>query len=238
MRILAFETSAKSASAALLEDGKLIGEYYQNCGQTHSRTLMKMAQDLLENCGVAVKDLTAVACAAGPGSFTGVRIGVAAAKGLAWGAEKPCVGVSTLEAMAQQATQFDGIICCAMDARREQVYNAVFSCEHGVLTRCTEDRAISMEELENELKNTEKPKIMVGDGALLCYNTFGKNLSGCVCAPEHQIMQRASGVALAAEKLLQSGAEFDGAELVPNYLRLSQAERERNERLQKSKGEA
>ena len=102
MRILAFETSAKAASVALLEDGRLIGEYYQNCGQTHSRTLMKMAEDLLENCGVKVGELTAVACASGPGSFTGVRIGVAAAKGLAWGAEKPCVGVSTLEAMAQQ----------------------------------------------------------------------------------------------------------------------------------------
>lgn len=237
MRILAFETSAKAASVALLDEGKLIGEYYQNCGQTHSRTLMKMAQDLLDNCGMKVKDLTAVACAAGPGSFTGVRIGVAAAKGLAWGAEKPCVGVSTLEAMAQQAAEFDGLICCAMDARREQVYNALFTCQDGVLTRCTEDRAISMEELEKELKITEKPKIMVGDGAQLCYNTFGKNLSGCICAPEHLIMQRASGVALTAQRMLQTGAEFNGAELVPNYLRLSQAERERNERLQKSKGE-
>lgn len=238
MRILAFESSAKAASVALLDDGSLIGEYYQNCGQTHSRTLMKMAQDLLESCGVTVGELTAVACAAGPGSFTGVRIGVAAAKGLAWGADKPCVGVSTLEAMAQQAAEFDGIICCAMDARREQVYNALFSCEHGVLTRCTEDRAISLEELEEELKNTEKPKIVVGDGAQLCYNTIGKNLSQCVCAPEHLRMQRASGVALAAQRLLLSGAEYDGAELVPNYLRLSQAERERNERLKKSEGEA
>lgn len=237
MRILAFETSAKAASVALLDEGKLIGEYYQNCGQTHSRTLMKMAQDLLDNCGMKVKDLTAVACAAGPGSFTGVRIGVAAAKGLAWGAEKPCVGVSTLEAMAQQAAEFDGLICCAMDARREQVYNALFTCQDGVLTRCTEDRAISMEELEKELKITEKPKIMVGDGAQLCYNTFGKSLSGCICAPEHLVMQRASGVALTAQRMLQTGAEYNGAELVPNYLRLSQAERERNERLQKSKGE-
>ena len=238
MRILAFETSAKAASVALLEDGRLIGEYYQNCGQTHSRTLMKMAEDLLENCGVKVGELTAVACASGPGSFTGVRIGVAAAKGLAWGAEKPCIGVSTLEAMAHQAAEFDGLICCAMDARREQVYNALFACEHGIIQRCTEDRAISLEDLEKELKNAEKPKIMVGDGAQLCYNTIGKNLSGCICAPEHLIMQRASGVALAAQALLQTGAEFDGAELVPNYLRLSQAERERNERLQRSEGEA
>lgn len=236
MRILAFETSAKAASVALTEDDRLIGEYFQNCGQTHSRTLMKMAQDLLENCGAEIADLTAVACACGPGSFTGVRIGMAAAKGLAWGAEKPCVGVSTLEAMARQVSVFDGIICCAMDARREQVYNALFSCENGILSRCTEERAISIEELEKELKNEEKPKIMVGDGAKLCYNTFGRNLAQCVCAPEQLLQQRASGVAFAARELLLSGKTCNGAELVPNYLRLSQAERERNERLLIQKG--
>jgi len=118
--------------------------------------------------------VTAVACAAGPGSFTGVRIGVAAAKGFAWGRELPCVGVSTLEAMARQAQSFSGVVCCAMDARRQQVYNALFSCENGILTRLTPDRAISLEELDEELKKIEKPKIMVGDGAELCYNTIGK----------------------------------------------------------------
>ena len=100
MILLAFETSAKAASAAVLQDETLLGETYLNCGLTHSRTLMQAAQQLLENCGLTAKDVTAVACAAGPGSFTGVRIGVAAAKGFAWGAELPCVGVSTLEAMA------------------------------------------------------------------------------------------------------------------------------------------
>ena len=238
MRILAFETSAKAASVAILEEDKLLGESYLNCGQTHSRTLMKLAEELLAVCELTAKDITAVACAAGPGSFTGVRIGTAAAKGFAWGRELPCVGVSTLEAMAQQARLFEGIVCCAMDARREQVYNALFSCEGGILTRLTEDRAISLEELAQTLKNEKKPKIMVGDGAQLCYNTIGKDLSGCLLAPEHIVMQRASGVALAARRLLLSGADFDGAALVPNYLRLSQAERERNERLQKSKGEA
>ncbi len=236
MRILAFETSAKAASVALLEDDRLVGEYYLNCGQTHSRTLMQMAQELLENCGLTPADVTAVACAAGPGSFTGVRIGVAAAKGFAWGRELPCVGVSTLEAMARQAALFDGIVCCAMDARREQVYNALFSCEGGVLTRLTEDRAISLEELEQELKKHEKLKIMVGDGAQLCYNTCRKSVSGCVLAPEASVMQRASGVALCAREKLLTGETFDGAALEPNYLRLSQAERERNARMQ-SKGE-
>lgn len=236
MRILAFESSAKAASVALLEDDRLLGEFFLNCGQTHSRTLMQMAQELLANCALTPADVTAVACAAGPGSFTGVRIGVAAAKGFAWGRELPCVGVSTLEAMAQQAAIFDGIICCAMDARRAQVYNALFSCEGGVLTRLTGDRAISLEELTQELKKLEKSKIMVGDGAQLCYNTFGKNVSGCILAPEQTVMQRASGVALCARRMLLTGQTFDGAALEPNYLRLSQAERERNERL-KSKGE-
>ena len=236
MRILAFETSAKAASVALLEDDRLLGEYYLNCGQTHSRTLLQMAQELLDNCALTPADVTAVACAAGPGSFTGVRIGVAAAKGFAWGRELPCVGVSTLEAMAQQAALFDGILCCAMDARREQVYNALFSCEAGCLTRLSEDRAISLEELEQELKKYEKLKLMVGDGAQLCYNTFSEKVSGCMLAPEQSVMQRASGVAICARKLLLTGESFDGAALEPNYLRLSQAERERNERLQR-KGE-
>ena len=234
MRILAFETSAKAASVALLDGDRLIGEYYQNNGQTHSRTLMKMAEDLLENCGYGVKDLTAVACASGPGSFTGVRIGVAAAKGLAWGAQLTCIGVSTLEAMAYQALEFDGLICCAMDARRDQVYHALFENAEGKLIRLCEDCAISLDELEKELKKYEKPKITVGDGALLCYNSIGKRLPGCICAPEHLRMQRASGVALAAKEQLLSGAMPDGAALVPNYLRLSQAERER---LQKTEGE-
>lgn len=236
MRILAFETSAKAASVALLEDDRLLGEYYLNCGQTHSRTLMQMAQELLANCALTPADITAVACAAGPGSFTGVRIGVAAAKGFAWGRELPCVGVSTLEGMARQAGLFDGIVCCAMDARREQVYTALFSCEGGVLTRLTVDRAMSLEELTQELKKFEKLKIMVGDGAQLCYNTLSKQVSGCMLAPEQTVMQRASGVALCARRMLLTGETFDGAALEPNYLRLSQAERELGERL-KRKGE-
>lgn len=234
MKILAFESSAKAASVALTDDAVLIGEAYQNCGQTHSRTLMKMAEELLKSCDCTVDELTAVACAAGPGSFTGVRIGVAAAKGLAWGAEKPCVGVSTLEAMAYQAAAFEGVICCAMDARREQIYHALFDCHGGVLTRLCEDCAISLADLEKELKYIERPKITVGDGAFLCYNSLGKSVKDFVCAPEHLRMQRASGVALCARQMLLSGARADGASLVPNYLRLSQAERER---LEKMKGD-
>ena len=231
MRILAFETSAKAASVALAEEDKLIAEYYQNCGLTHSRTLLSMAEALLRDCGMSPQEVTAVACASGPGSFTGVRIGVAAAKGFAWGLQLPCCGVSTLASMAHQAQGFDGAICCAMDARRDQVYHAMFRCEGGSLSRLSDDEAISLEELAERLKKIEIPKIIVGDGAQLCYNTVGKFVSGCILAPEHLRMQRASGVALAARELLLSGAEPSGAELNPNYLRLSQAERERAERL-------
>lgn len=224
MKILSFESSAKACSVALLCDGVLVGEYYQNCGQTHSTTLMKMAEDLLANCGVSSVD--AVACAAGPGSFTGVRIGVAAAKGYAWGAQLPCIGVSTLEAMAHQARTYDGIICCVMDARRDQVYHGLFACENGELRRLVEDCAISIEELKEELSQYTEPVLLVGDGAKLCHKALGYP-----CAPEHLCMQRASGVALAAAAAIARGESGDGATMNPNYLRLSQAERERNERL-------
>lgn len=142
MLILAFESSAKAASVALMNESGLLAESYQNSGLTHSVTLMKMAQDMLSNCGFTVADLTAAAVAAGPGSFTGVRIGVAAAKGLAWGRELPCYGVSTLEAMAASCTWAEGVICPVMDARRSQVYNALFASHAGTLTRIREDRAV------------------------------------------------------------------------------------------------
>ena len=168
MRILAFETSAKAASVALLQDGGLLGEYMQNSGQTHSRTIMQMARDLLRNCDLTAKDVDAVACAAGPGSFTGVRIGLAAAKGFAWGREIPLVGVSTLEAMARNAAVAEGVYCAAMDARRSQVYTALFRMERGTLRRLTDDSAIAVEELGQLLLEQEGPKYLVGDGAALC----------------------------------------------------------------------
>ena len=152
MLILAFESSAKAASAALLRDGELLGEYFQNSGQTHSRTLTQMAEDLLRNCDLTAQNVDAVAVAAGPGSFTGVRIGVAAAKGFCWGRKIPCYGVSTLEAMAVGNAHLNGVICPAMDARRSQVYNALFESDGTNLSRMTEDRAISLEELKTELK--------------------------------------------------------------------------------------
>ena len=235
MKILALESSAVACSVCLWEDGRLLAQSFQNSGLTHSRTLMSLCGDLLKNGGYTLDEVDVVAVAAGPGSFTGLRIGVAAAKGFAWGRNIPCCGVSTLEAMAWQASEFSGIVCCAMDARRSQVYHTRFLAENGTLTRLCPDCAVSLDEVRLALENCEKPKIMVGDGAQLCYNTFGTEISGCMLAPEHRRMQRASGVALAARRLLSEGADCSGAALAPNYLRLSQAERERAERLRTSK---
>ena len=225
--ILAFETSAKAAGVALLEGGKLLGESFQNTGLTHSQTLMSMAEDLLTNCGKTASHVTAVAVAAGPGSFTGVRIGVAAAKGFAWGRELPCYGVSTLEAMARNFDAWEGYILPTMDARRDQTYTALFRAEQGKLTRITEDMAISYEELGGKIKNCEKPIFLVGDGAVLCYNKLKEAVAGLVLPSEHRLHQRASGVALVAYDMMEAGLPGDGNSLTPNYLRLSQAERER-----------
>ena len=236
MKILAFETSAKAASVALLDGGKLLAESYQNTGLTHSQTLMVMAQDMLKSCNLDVSAVEAVAVAAGPGSFTGVRIGVAAAKGFAWGAELPCYGVSTLEAMARSLGIYQGYIVPAMDARRNQVYTAIFHAEKGVLTRVEEDMAISLAELGEKIKIFAEPVFLVGDGAVLCYNTLLEEVTGLVLPPEHRMHQRAAGVALAAQALADAGDPGNGAELTPNYLRLSQAERERAARENREKG--
>ena len=225
--ILAFETSAKAASVALMEDGVLLGESFQNTGLTHSQTLMSMAEDLLCACGKSPQQVDVVAVAAGPGSFTGVRIGVAAAKGFAWGKEIPCYGVSTLEAMARNLGVWQGYVVPTMDARRNQTYTAIFHAESGKLTRIQDDCAISFEELGNLLKNIKESIFLVGDGAVLCYNTLIEAVPGLVLPPEHHRHQRAAGVALVAEDLMAAGVPGDGASLTPNYLRLSQAERER-----------
>ena len=227
MLILAFETSAKAASVALMQDEKIIGSSYQNTGLTHSQTLMVMAEDLLKQCGFAPSNVSHVAVAAGPGSFTGVRIGVAAAKGFAWGRRIPCYGTSTLESMALNLGIYEGTVCAVMDARRNQVYNALFKAEKGVLTRLCEDRAISIEELKAQLP--VGPVFLVGDGSKLCK----QHIPETILPPEHRQHQRAAGVALAAEAMIARGESGDAATLTPNYLRLSQAERERAERMNK-----
>ena len=230
MLLLAFETSAKAASVALFDGESLMGESYQNTGLTHSQTLLVMAQDLLNQCSKTPADVEAVAVADGPGSFTGVRIGVAAAKGFAWGSDIPCYGVSTLESMALGLGAYDGFVCPVMDARRSQVYNALFYVNKGALSRITPDRAISLADLGAELKNAEKPIFLVGDGSFLCYDILKDTVPQLVLPAQHRMHQRAVGVGLAALQKIAAGESGDGNALTPNYLRLSQAERERLER--------
>ena len=225
MKILALETSAKAVSAAVSEDGKILAAGYQDTGLTHSRTLMPIVEHIMKNTGLTVAEMDAIAVAAGPGSFTGIRIGVAAAKGLAFGADLPVIGVSTLEAMAMGLAWWDGLVICAMDARRQQVYNANFISKVGTLTRLTKDRAISLSDLVKEVKNDESAKIIVGDGGKLCYNALLEQGVPCVLAPPHLLQQSAAAVGLAAEEALRRGEKAVSAqELLPVYLRPPQAD--------------
>jgi tRNA threonylcarbamoyladenosine biosynthesis protein TsaB len=227
MKILALESSALAASAALWADGRCVGLYLQNCGLTHSETLLPMAENLMKGTGVPLGDVDLIAVARGPGSFTGVRIGVATAKGLSWGLDKPCCGVSTLEAMAWQGAHWEGkLLCCCMDARRGQVYNALFRAEGAGLRRLSEDRAIALGELLPEL--TEAP-VLLGDGAELTAKAMTEAGLPFLPAPEPLRIQSAWGVALAAANAPQEA----WGEPEPVYLRLSQAERERLARLEK-----
>ena len=227
MLILALESSAKAASCALLKDGKLFDERFRCDGLTHSETLLPMAEEMMKSNNLTMKDVDLIAVAHGPGSFTGIRIGVATVKGLSWALDKPCVGVSTLEAMAWHGVSAGGYVCCVMDARRSQVYNAIFEIRDGRPVRLTDDRAVSLEELKADVEKLGQEVLLVGDGTKITADFFLKNGVPFRTAPENLVMQSAWGVAMAAE-----GKEAGKSEtLLPVYLRLSQAERERQERL-------
>jgi tRNA threonylcarbamoyladenosine biosynthesis protein TsaB len=227
MKILALESSAKAASVALCDDAFLLAQSYQNTGLTHSATLMKMAEDLLKNTNTKISDLGLIAVAAGPGSFTGVRIGVSAAIGLAWGADLDVCGVSTLEAMAHHVVEENALICPVMDARRSQVYNALFVRENSSVKRLCDDRAFSVAELIEDVKSRSLPCVLVGDGARLCYDAF--IIAGVPCSLAHPVLQFQSAWGVAQAAL--NGQRVSPMELKPSYLRLSQAERERLERI-------
>ena len=227
MRILALETSAKSVSVAVTENGTLLAQAYQDRGLTHSVTLMPLLDGMLKTAGLTMDDIDIIAVAQGPGSFTGIRIGVSAAKGLAWAKALPCCGVSTLAAMARTAADFQGLIIGAMDARRQQIYHALFRGESGRVTRVTEDCAISLEELAAQLRDMPEDKLVVGDGAALCAGYLNDAGIPCRMAEESHRMQSAVGAALCAEEMAARGETVTAQGLEPVYLRLSQAERER-----------
>lgn len=226
MKIIALESSAVTASVAVTEDEELLAQSFQNSGLTHSATLMPMAAGLLENAGLTLDEMDVVAVAAGPGSFTGVRIGVAAAKGLAWPGDKPCAPCSTLESMAWQCAHMGGEICAAMDARRGQVYCARFRAEGGVLERLTPDRAVGLDELAEEIRASGRPQALVGDGAHLVQAALEGAGLPFVLMPPHLRYQTAWGVARAALEMARAGKLVSAAAMAPSYHRLSQAERE------------
>ncbi len=230
MIILGVECSAVSASVAALKDGEIICEDFQNNGYTHSVTLLPMIKSVLDACNLSVSDVDVFSLSAGPGSFTGLRIGAATIKGLA-SSGGLCLGVSTLEAMAYDHKDFEGIVCPCMDARCSQVYNALFETENGEIKRLCEDRAVMLPELLCELKEIDKPVLLVGDGASLTYNKIREErpelLDKVKIADDERRFQHAAGVCYLCEKLLSKGRKAVSAdELMLNYLRLPQAERE------------
>lgn len=223
MNILAVDTAGRSASVALLRDDTLLFETVCNCGLTHSETLMPMVDTALKTAGLRPENIDLYAVTAGPGSFTGLRIGLSAVKGMALVRQTPCAGVSTLEALARCHTG-QGVVICAMDARRGQVYWAAFDLE--THQRLTPDSAAPVEEAAEFAGHCKKSVFFVGDGAALCYNVYKQALP---CAPALGV-GRAAGAGLAAREMWKDGLCVAPALLMPNYLRLSQAERERAER--------
>lgn len=226
MRILGVDTSAQVASAAVCSEDKIIISASLNTGLTHSQTLLPMIENMLSAASLTLSDIDAFAVSKGPGSFTGIRIGVSAIKGLAYANNKNCIGISTLRALAYNMSGFDGIICPCMDARRNQVYNALFKGNE----RICDDRAIAVSDLMVDLKNYKENIWLVGDGAQLVYDQLKDELSNIRLAPITLRYQLASSVCMCSFSEEQISPNM----LLPSYLRLSQAERERNERINKN----
>lgn len=230
MLICSVDSSATPASVCLLEDDKIIAEYYLNTGFTHSQTLMAMMESVLKISGKSADDIDLYAVNSGPGSFTGVRIGVSAVKGMAYALDKPCVEISTLESMAYNFLGSHAIVCACMDARRRQVYHGLFRVDGEKVERLCDDTAIAVDDLLSGLPDHEEI-ILVGDGAELMAQSTDDPM--IILAPPNLRYQRASSVALAAVEKYNRGEIVSPAALMPRYLRLSQAERERNAKINK-----
>ncbi len=236
MILLSLECSASPVSVALSENGNIISNDFSREKVTHSQTLMPMILDVLKKGGKTFSDIDAVAVAAGPGSFTGIRIGIAAAKGIAAPKDIPCFAVSTLEAMAYMFKSESAVICPVMDARCSQLYNGLFKVESGKITRLCEDRAIKCEDLSKELceKYANETIIVCGDG-MDVFEPFINSCENIRLADENKRFQNATGVACAAENMALGGKSVSYKELVPVYLRLPQAERELKAKKEKLK---
>lgn len=228
MKILALDTSATVATVAITDDLTPLAEYTVNNKNTHSETLLPMIESALGALSMKISDIDLFALSAGPGSFTGVRIGAATIKGLAFGSKKPCVEASTLEALANNLLFHKGLICPVMNARRSQVYTALFRSDGKALTRLMPDSALAIAELDELLAKYAEPVALVGDGYEI--TEAGLTATDTVFVPEPQRMQSALSVARVAYEKYKVGEYKTDAELSVNYLRPSQAERERAEK--------
>ena len=227
MRILCLECSSVSASAAIVEDGRTLGADFVKSGLTHSQTLMPMLEKIIKENGIDINSVDLFACTAGPGSFTGVRIGVAAIKGLADAKKKPCFALSTPEVIAYAHRAFDGIVCSVMDARCNQVYTACFEGRK----RITPDEAILIDELKDRLLSYKKPILFSGDGAELVYSQLKDVVPDCSIADEAVRYPTAENAAkLCFEKISDGEKPVSAHELLPVYLRVPQAQRELNKK--------
>ena len=231
MKILAFDGTAKVATVAVSEDEKILGLYTVDDGLTQSELLLPMAENLLKSLKLGFNDIDLFATSVGPGSFTGVRIGVSLVKGLAFGRNIPCVGVSTLEALAENLVGLNGIILPCMDARRGQVYSATFRFDGEKLTRLTEDRAIALSDLAEELKSFDSENIYIcGDGYSVAKKALTEAGVSLSKTPDLLILENGASVAKVAKRKYDSGEIQTDLEISPIYLRMPQAERERLER--------
>jgi len=235
LKILGIDTSTKTLSVAICDDDKIICETFINSTLNHSCTLMPTIDDLLKYANLKICDIDLFATTSGPGSFTGIRIGISTVKGFALAMDKPCIAISSLEALAFNLIDTDCIACPAIDARGDRVYTSLFRLQSKKMTRLTDDNVIFISELEKKLLNTEENIIFLGDGADLCYNRIGKRINSKIASNVNRLC-RASSVCMMGKVKYEVGQTSSAYDLAPQYINLSQAERERNEKI-KSRGE-
>ena len=236
MKILAFDSSGMVASVAVAEDDNLIGEYTINHKKTHSQTLLPMLDELAGMTELDLAAIDAIAVASGPGSFTGLRIGSATAKGLGQALGKPIVEIPTIEGMAYNLYHSEGLICPLMDARRNQVYTGLYQWQDGVFQVVEEQMAVAIDEILSKVNQYNMPVIFLGDGVNVFADTIREKITvPCSFAPAHLNRQRASALAARAVEYVKEGRIVTAQEHKPDYLRLSQAERERMEKEQECK---
>ncbi len=229
MKILGIESSSLVASVALVADGVTTAEYTVNYKKTHSQTLLPMLDEIVRMVGLELSEVDAIAVSGGPGSFTGLRIGSATAKGLGLALEKPLVHVPTLDAMAYNLYGASALICPVMDARRNQVYNGLYHCEKGLET-VQGPRCIEIGGLIAELNERGERVIFLGDGVCVAEEQVKRGLTVPYSfAPAHVNRQRAASVAALGGVYYRAGRTETAMEHVPDYLRKSQAERELEE---------